>query len=240
MIRRAISVIVVLCAFSAAFAQMSQPLKVVKKAKFCRNLKCPAYAISDEVNDRSMKIESRWYMNSTQWVMTETEVGSSMTTWISRLWNNYESKLFNKLFRYIGGENEWGKKIDMTAPVLIRYEDEGNGRTKISMLFYVALDMVPRPTNPEVSLYTHPARSQVLVRSFNSWFVTFPWSWDENVKNLKNDVEKSYMQMPNRFPEVNRRVFYHVGYDGPFVFGSRHNEVWMEPPVASAGQDGTM
>jgi len=233
MLGRVSLALAILYTFSAALAQdmaQPQPVRVMKNPKFCRKLKCPAFAVADEVNENEMRLQTRMYVNSTQWVMTEMEVGGDVSWW-SRMWNNYEGKLFSRLFGYISGENEWRKEINMTAPVLIRYESLGNGRTKISMFFYVALPKVPKPTNPAVSLYTHPAKSQVLVRSFETLFITFPWKWDENVNKLKNDVERANSEMPQRFMEVNRRVFYHVGYDGPFVFSTRHNEVWMEPAM---------
>jgi len=184
-----------------------------------------------------LQIESRVYNKSTMWVFTSVLADSNVAkTWWLRMWYNYEGKMFQKLFRYIDGNNARKQEIKMTAPVLIRFEDNYNGKMNISMWFYVAIDNPPMPTEADVMLYRSKPGQKALVRTFQTDWYTFPWYWDNNVAMLKKGIQAAASEMPGRFFKVNPGVFYHVGYDQPFKFmGKIHNEVWMEAMEESAG-----
>ncbi|KAB1194358.1 heme-binding protein [Haloferax sp. MBLA0076] len=95
---------------------------------------------------------------------------------------------FQRLFRYISGANQRREEVSMTAPVATELVGPESG-TKIPMTAPVATDRTdsgvqmafflpssyeydsaPRPTDPDVELVEHPART-LAVRQF-SWYAT--------------------------------------------------------------------
>lgn len=100
-----------------------------------------------------------------------------------------EETAFNRLFRYISGENETGDEVAMTAPVAtkgakipmtapVRTErsttDGPPPDGEVTMAFYLPADYdpgdAPIPTNPAVRLAVEPPRT-LAVESF-SWYAT--------------------------------------------------------------------
>jgi hypothetical protein len=73
---------------------------------------------------------------------------------------------FGRLFRYISGENEGKRKIDMTAPVFM--SDGGETSEKGKMSFFLPAEdgkeADPRPTSSDVTLETIPARRYATMR----------------------------------------------------------------------------
>ena len=55
-------------------------------------------------------------------------------------------------------------KIDMTTPVVTRYEALDNGDVKVDQYFYLALDNAPPPTGEDVYLYRAPEDVRLMVR----------------------------------------------------------------------------
>ena len=75
-----------------------------------------------------------------------------------------EEGSFMKLFRFISGRNDRSQKISMTTPVLMTGTESG------TMSFIVpknvALQGVPMPSNPDVTISTNqPARYAVFMRA---------------------------------------------------------------------------
>lgn len=91
---------------------------------------------------------------------------------------------FRRLFRYISGENLTRENVSMTAPVTTEPRGQSIPMTApvatdptdggVQMSFYLPssyeYDTAPRPTNPDVELVEHPART-LAVREF-SWYAT--------------------------------------------------------------------
>lgn len=107
-----------------------------------------------------------------------------------------EDEAFDRLFRYIFGENEGGEEVAMTAPVATgaerTAESGGPARTGnealpmtapvrteageggVTMAFYLPSDYDPEtapvPTNPAVRLVAEPSRTLAVTRF--SWYAT--------------------------------------------------------------------
>ncbi|WP_411968490.1 SOUL family heme-binding protein [Haloferax sp. YSSS75] len=91
---------------------------------------------------------------------------------------------FRRLFEYISGANQSSEKVSMTAPVTTESVGESIPMTApvatdetdhgVQMSFYLPAsyeyDTAPRPTNPDLELVEHPART-LAVRQF-SWYAT--------------------------------------------------------------------
>ena len=89
---------------------------------------------------------------------------------------------FGRLFRYIGGANEGGRDIAMTAPVrtdgatvgMTAPVRTGTGDDRVTMAFWLPADYTPDtaplPTDSRVSLVVEPPRTAA-VRSFG-WYAT--------------------------------------------------------------------
>ena len=98
---------------------------------------------------------------------------------------------FQRLFRYIAGENAGGREVEMTAPVRTEGVEismtapvrVGRGTTgsmpvaeaadgSVTMAFYLpneyTLEQAPEPTNPDVELVVEPPRT-LAVRRFSWW-----------------------------------------------------------------------
>jgi len=185
------------------------------KAKpwFCKGSECPAFT-----EETRQGFSERIYTSPMTWAATRITSNSSQTQWMT----SNSNMMFNKLFRYISGENVNGTKIDMTKPVLTRYEKMETGETEVTMLFYLA-GVKPQPTDKDVFLVEVPAGTSMLVGSFRSYLFTRAESWDSAVTSLMTSVQEA--GLPYR-----EGVVYHVSYDGPFAF-IRHNEVWLDRPT---------
>jgi len=212
--------VVVICFFGAA---ISQETPKMWRPKFCKSLDCPPFATLNMM--MGDELESRLY-NASNWVGTAQEMDSwKINNWFFRMFFNPEMKMFQKLFDYIKENN-----VAMTAPVLTRYEDKGNGKTKVEMMFYLNATYARtagKPADPEVWLWPVPEKTHMLVRSFPSLFFTWPNQWDNNLKKMRQSVAKANEQMPGQLKPVNPMVYYTVVYDEPWAM-NRHNEIWME------------
>ena len=93
------------------------------------------------------------------------------------------NKAFNRLFRYISGENHSSDEIEMTAPVSQEPRGEkikmtapvslqpAEGRWAVSFMMPApfTLEMLPIPNDPEINLRRVPARRMAAVRYSGFW-----------------------------------------------------------------------
>ncbi|XP_005096555.2 heme-binding protein 1 [Aplysia californica] len=179
------------------------------KPSFCKTYECPLFNV-----DTSNGYEMRTYTSENVWVGTTITSRGSYMGWME------QSRMFNRLFRYISGDNEAGTRIDMTVPVLMKFEDLQNGQFRKTMLFYLAIPNPPNPSNGDVFLETVPANTNFMVRSWRTFFWATTRSYNDNMDALRDAIGSSASVKPN--------LFYRVSYDSPMTFG-RHNEVWLEP-----------
>jgi len=132
---------------------------------------------------------------------------------------NKDSDSFMKLFNYISGANEKKQKIAMTAPVITEIVPGAgpNCESTFTMSFYVPKALwsdIPKPTASDVFLH-HVEERTVYVRAFDGFakqadYISNAAALAESI----NDETKYHGDM-----------WLTAGYDSPFRFTGRRNEV---------------
>ena len=146
---------------------------------------------------------------------------------VSRGWNQQpQNNSFRKLFRYITGENQGGAKISMTVPVSTKVTTEqhqGGAVVKEEMGFYVPTehqDLTPQPKpNTDVNIVTRP-EMVAYVREFGGF--AKEQDWQEQKELLRKDL-----QGREDYGQIDFDTFYRQGFDAPYKFWSRKNEVFF-------------
>lgn len=178
----------------------------------------PPYEIIEKLADN---IEIRKYAAS-KWVCT------SVNTEASNLVNNnngQRSTMFNKLFKYITGQNERQQKIAMTSPVTFDFQKNDadliteQSNLKMSMRFYVPKEHqanTPQPTG-DAFLQDDPESTFAVIRFGGYASITDYIRYRDMLIQRLGDQAKSY-------DLVNMMA---AGYDPPFKPIGRTNEVWL-------------
>lgn len=184
----------------------SELRKGVTSPTFCNDLDCPDY----KVLKNETSYELREYV-ATQWVSTSLKGVE---------FDEAENKMFFRLFEYISGKNNESRKIAMTVPVLTKIIP-GQGpacENDFVMSFFVSPKegQPPAPTDASVELTCLPAL-KVYVRSFGG-FATME-RWVQEAEQLAQDLGSSV--------PYEMSYYYIAGYDSPFKFFRRHNEIWF-------------
>jgi len=151
---------------------------------------------------------------------------------MSKEWKQQpQNKSFMKLFGYITGTNETGSKISMTVPVSTKVtteEQEGGVVMKEEMGFYVPSehqDSAPPPkADQEVTIVTRPEMI-AYVREFGGF--AKDKDWQEQKEQLKKDLEGR-----EDFSQIDFEMYYRQGFDAPFKFWGRKNEVFFTKKTA--------
>jgi|TARA_B110000971_G_scaffold180068_1_gene186516 hypothetical protein len=125
------------------------------------------------------------------------------------------SKGFSILAGYIFGGNDRNEKIAMTSPVAMSLEDS------MTMLFMVPKkfdkETLPKPNQSQIKFTEEPAKTVAAI-AFNRW------ADDEKIETYKQKLitalEKEGIPFTNRF--------YFLGYNAPYEFFNRKNEVIVE------------
>jgi len=174
---------------------------------FCRGLECPKFTVDLRTRD----YEKRTYPVS-KWVST-TIIGVD--------YEAASSQGFDKLFKYISGQNSERKTISMTAPVINRVMP-GQGPTcadNFTVSFMVPFELQdnpPMPTDTSVSLTSIPAH-QAYVRSYPGF------SNEQKFLAEASALAKAL----NGSQTYDSSFYYTAGYDSPFTVLGRHNEIWF-------------
>lgn len=180
-----------------------------EKPKFCGGLECPEFnTLASEG-----KIEIREYQES-NWVSTKMS-------------GENNSSGFMTLFSYISGKNENNEKMAMTAPVLKKIQAKTpftSDETLSTMSFYLGSKyqngqgQAPKPTNDNTFLETI-AYKKVAVIVFSGY--SNKQKEQEQLMILGDYLKKNNIKF-------NTEYYFTAGYDSPFKFLWRHNEVWIE------------
>ena len=174
--------------------------------EFCNGLECPEFNSIMKEGD----IEIREYQES-HWVSTEMK-------------GDNNSSGFMTLFKYISGSNETQEKMKMTAPVLkkITAKTPFTSDVTSTMSFYLGSKYqngeAPKPTNTDVYLQKLPFK-KVAVITYSGY--SNKGTEQQNLVTLGNFLTKNNMKFNTEF-------YFTAGYDSPFKFLFRHNEVWVE------------
>jgi len=184
------------------------PANGTPRSKLCHGLDCPKYTVTNTTK----KWELRHY-EATKWVATHAQAMNK---------SEVNSGMFQKLFKYISGANVNGTKIDMTAPVATKVVHGAgpNCRSDFTMHFMVPHQFwaaPPAPTDATVFIQDLPAMD-VYVGSFGGR--ASDKDYIEAVEKLSNDLSNDGLDFTTDF-------FFEAGYDGPYTFFNRHNEVWL-------------
>jgi len=127
--------------------------------------------------------------------------------------------MFMSLFRYITGANADSAKIDMTTPVTtLNVQDPGSSEVTLEMCFFLGgRSSPPSPTEEGVYLKQEKTR-RIVTRTVGGYMDDQKWAREaETLQGIISDLGISVV--PNRH--------YEVGYDAPFKFWNRRNEVWF-------------
>jgi len=200
---KVVLVVSALVALSSAHREI-KPGTHIHQCK-AQNLECPQF----KAGDVKEGFEMRTYPASI-WVGT-TFVGMTPDN----------SNSFNKLFQYITGANEKKQTIDMTAPVITQVipGPGPNCESNFTMSFYVPKslwDTAPLPSASDVFLHQLPEMT-VYVKAFDGYA-----SSADYVK-VASDLAKAIGDSE----AVDTAQWYMAGYDSPFKFWDRRNEVWF-------------
>lgn len=174
---------------------------------FCKGLECPTFTTVHTTEE----YEERQY-DLSHWVSTEV------------MGMNYEAAVsegFDRLFNYIDGHNANKQKIAMTAPVATRVIP-GQGpacETNFTVSFFIPAEHQanpPAPSDDKVFFSQIPAHRSY-VKSFGGFASQDDWiNAAAELANTLND--------PSLY---DGSYYYTAGYDSPFTFFNRHNEVWF-------------
>jgi hypothetical protein len=122
---------------------------------------------------------------------------------------------FSILAGYIFGGNATNEKIAMTSPVAMSLEDS------MTMMFMVPREMkkenLPRPNASQIQFREEPAKT-VAALSFGGWANTE--KLEKYKKKLKAVLDAEGIAYEDRF--------YFLGYNAPYEFFNRKNEVIVE------------
>jgi hypothetical protein len=173
---------------------------------FCNGIECPEFnSLMTEGT-----IEIREYPES-HWVSTDMK-------------GDNNSSGFMTLFKYISGNNEAQEKMKMTAPVLKKVTAKTPFTSDVTstMSFYLGSKyqngQAPKPTDANVYLQKI-AYKKVAVITYSGY--SNKGTEEKNLVALGNFLTKNNMKFNNEF-------YFTAGYDSPFKFLFRHNEVWVE------------
>ncbi len=126
-------------------------------------------------------------------------------------------KGFSMLAGYIFGNNESNEKIAMTSPVTMSLSDS------TTMMFMVPRKLqkekLPKPFEQKIKFIEEPAKTVAAIR-FSGW------ANDEKITKYKQELCKALDVA--KIPYSNK--FYFLGYNAPYEFFNRKNEIIVELP----------
>jgi hypothetical protein len=180
---------------------------------FCKGYECPRYKLVQTLENQ---IEIREYEDS-NWVTTEMQGADREKNTKNHFWS---------LFNYISGNNSKKEKISMTVPVLVKSlskipftSDDVNG----FMSFYLGYKFQEDVEAPK------PDESGVLVRKLPSKkYAVLSYGGYSNQKEEHENLVKLGTYLSREGISYVNSYYYYAGYDAPYKFWSRHNEIWIE------------
>ncbi|CAG9466265.1 unnamed protein product [Pedinophyceae sp. YPF-701] len=175
------------------------------------NLECAPYKLLNKSEDG---VEVREYP-PTVWVATQIDTG----------YYNAQARGFRRLYKYIGGENEMGTKIEMTAPVSVTIPAkdgfEGTRDGPYTMAFVLPAefqDNPPAPLNDDLYIDRRDG--------FVASVVGFGgWAWKGKTYEQARSL---YALLMSQGIEAEMDEFQSLGFNPPFQLRHRHNEVLVK------------
>ncbi|XP_077138930.1 heme-binding protein 2-like [Ranitomeya variabilis] len=171
---------------------------------FCRTSDCPKYQLVKKYDNFELRQyeETRWVRTSLKQDLFGFEMVAS----------------FQRLYKYIRGNNAEERKINMTLPVVIYVplKQPPAGNSTMSLFVTHEVENPPEPTNTEVYLDTVPPAS-IYVKTFGGYALQF--TYNKQAKALAEELRTLGLEFDDSY-------FARVGYNPPYEFVDRHNEVW--------------
>ena len=130
--------------------------------------------------------------------------------------DNYKSVAssgFNKLAKFIFGGNQPKESISMTAPVIMRITDKGSSMSFVMPQKYNE-STLPIPNDPQIEIK----------KSQPAYFAALSFSGYANDEKIAIYQEKLAAMLKEK-NIVRKEGFYFLGYNAPFQFIGRTNEV---------------
>ncbi|XP_069973220.1 heme-binding protein 1 isoform X1 [Penaeus vannamei] len=128
--------------------------------------------------------------------------------------------MFKRLYRYIRGNNDMQERLAMGAPVTTQVT-MGEFSNAYEMCFYIGEDHQASPPAPNDQLVTIEDRPQITVFTRTvGGYMHDDEDWLTEAARLAQVVEAGG-------EAVSHDDMYWVGYDPPFKFWHRRNEVWL-------------
>jgi SOUL heme-binding protein len=139
----------------------------------------------------------------------------STVTLADSTYKNSSSTGFRTLAGYIFGGNDRGEEIAMTSPVMMEMNSQ------VTMSFMVpsgrSIESLPKPNNSQIQFVEKPAITMAAIR-FGGW------ASDEKIEKFKKKLEAELNEQGIK----HTNKFAYLGYNPPFQFVNRRNEVVVE------------
>jgi hypothetical protein len=133
----------------------------------------------------------------------------------SNEYKNASRQGFSILAGYIFGENDKNEKIAMTSPVSMSLEDS------MTMMFMVPKEnkkeTLPQPNKSLIKFQEEPAKTVASI-SFGGW------ANDEKIEGCKKQLKAAL----DAEGIIYTNQFYFLGYNAPYEFFNRKNEIIVE------------
>lgn len=179
---------------------------------YCGGLECPRFNILQQLN---ANIEIREYEDS-NWVTVQMK-GDKEQSRKTSFWS---------LFNYISGKNSKKEKIEMSAPVLMKYSAKtpfNSEESFGSMSFFLGYKfqeggIAPEPTENGVSINKLPSKKYGVIS----------YSGYSNEKDQLDNLVKLGTYLSSQGIKYVNDYYFYAGYDAPYKFWNRHNEMWVE------------
>ncbi|XP_073413832.1 heme-binding protein 2-like [Dendrobates tinctorius] len=195
-----------ICLFGIAVAE-EQAFNVSSGShlpSFCRTSDCPKYQLVKKYDNFELRQyeETRWVRTSLKQDVFGLEMVAS----------------FQRLYKYIRGNNAEEWKTNMTLPVVIYIPLKQPPADNSTMSLFVPheVENPPEPTNTDVYLDTVPPAS-IYVKTLGGYALQF--TYNKQAKALVEELRTLGLQFDDSY-------FVRVGYNPPYEFVDRHIEVW--------------
>lgn len=142
---------------------------------------------------------------------------------------------FRRLFNYISGKNKDGVEIPMTSPVLVKITPS-NGpfcKSNFTISFFMPHELHKSPPKPlDRTIFIHETPSTLVHVIERGGYKMEGFSIARMAEELSSSLDRDNIPYKDDF-------YYFAGYDPPFRYKNRHNEVWIygsESVVHDVGQ----
>uniref|UniRef100_A0A1D1YMI0 Heme-binding protein 2 n=1 Tax=Anthurium amnicola TaxID=1678845 RepID=A0A1D1YMI0_9ARAE len=186
-------------------------------APTCGRIECPDFDVVEEGNG----YEIRRY-NSTAWMSTATPIDDISLVEATR-------KGFRLLFDYIQGKNEFGEKIEMTAPVITEVSPSDGPFCTSSFVvsFYVPKKNQANPPPADGLHLQKWGIKYAAIRQFGG-FVSDSNVGEEAAALYASLAGTKWSSAVDKGRSKDPTSVYTVAqYNSPFEFSGRVNEIWM-------------